>query len=438
MKLHTRILIGLVTGAAIGTVAKLPNAAWLERTVLIAEPVGTAFIRLITMVMVPLVVASLFVGVASLGDVRRLGRMGGKTLGYFLGTTIIAATIGTTLATLLRVGALDDAGRTALLAPFQSAGAALVIAAPPTLVQTLLAMIPQNPFAAAAQADLLPLIVAVCIFAAAATVIRADRRLALLAFFEAVNDVCIIVLGWLMRLAPLGVLVLVAAVVARSGLDLLQSLALYAITVVVALALHAAVTFVPVLRMGVHMGVQSFLRAVSDALLLAFSTASSAATLPVSMAAARNRLGVPHHIVAFVLPAGATVNKNGAAVYKAVTAVMIARLYGVELGAPELVTIVFASTMAAFAGAGVPGSSLVTTLIVLNAIGLGAQAAAAVALVAGIDRPLDMCRTTINTLGNLVGTAWIARSERGAVTEGAGVGADLRTAGAPVPSGVTE
>jgi DAACS family dicarboxylate/amino acid:cation (Na+ or H+) symporter len=437
VKLHTRILIGLLAGTAVGILAKLPNAAWLQRVVLAVEPAGTAFIRLITMVMVPLVVASLFVGVAQLGDVRRLGRIGGKTLGYFLGTTFVAAVIGTAAARLLRVGELDASGRAALLAPFQSSGATQVSAEPPTLVQTLLAMIPQNPFAAAAQADLLPLIVAVCMFAAAATVIREQRRQALLSFFEAVNDVCIVVLGWLMRLAPLGVLVLVAAVVTRAGFDLLQSLALYAVAVVFALALHVGITLVPVLRAGARLGVPPFFRAVSDALLLAFSTASSAATLPVSMAAARNRLGVPNHIVAFVLPAGATINKNGAAVYKAVTAVLIARLYGVELGAPELIAIVLASTAAAFAGAGVPGSSLVTTLIVLNAIGLGAQAAAGVALVAGIDRPLDMCRTAVNTLGNLVGTAWIARSEGVALGDGAGV-RTTRGMGEPVPSGVTE
>jgi Na+/H+-dicarboxylate symporter len=411
LPLHTRILIGLITGIAIGAVAKAADAAWLERTILTVEPVGTAFIRLITMVMVPLVIASLFVGVTALGDVRRLGRIGGKTLGYFLSTTVIAATTGVIVARLLRVGELDEAGRAALLAPFQGSNAAQITAQPPTLMQTLLAMIPQNPFASAAQADLLPLIVAVCIFAAAATVIQDTRRQALLSFFEAANELCMVVLGWLMRLAPVGVLVLVAATVTRSGLDLLRSLAVYAFAVVLALSLHVAVTLVPLLRVGARLGVRHFFRAVSDALLLAFSSASSNATLPVSMAAARNRLGIPNHIVAFVLPTGASVNKNGAAVYKAVTAVLIARLYGVQLEVPELLTIVFASTLAAFAGTGVPGSSLVTTLIVLNAIGLGPQAAAGVALVAGIDRPLDMCRTTVNTLGNLVGTAWIARTE---------------------------
>src|SRR5262245_50682344 len=188
MKLHTRILIGLLIGIALGSAAKLADASWLEKSILVVEPVGTAFIRLITMVMVPLVIASLFVGIAALGDVRRLGRIGSKTLGYFLGSTLLAATVGVRVAKLLWVGELYAAARAALIAPFQGSGAEQLTAQPPTLVQTLLAMIPQNPFASAAQADLLPLIVAVCIFAASATVIEESRRRALLVFFEAANE----------------------------------------------------------------------------------------------------------------------------------------------------------------------------------------------------------------------------------------------------------
>jgi Na+/H+-dicarboxylate symporter len=147
-------------------------------------------------------------------------------------------------------------------------------------------------------------------------------------------------------------------------------------------------------------------------LLLAFSTASSSATLPVSMDAATSRLGVSNEVASFVLPSGATINKNGSAIYKAVTAIFLARLYGMPLGAGAMLAIVLASTAAAFAGAGVPGSSLVTTLIVLDAIGLGPHAAAGIALVAAVDRPLDMCRSLVNTMSNLVGATWIAQSQR--------------------------
>jgi Na+/H+-dicarboxylate symporter len=366
------------------------------------EPIGIAFIRLVTLVVVPLVIASLFVGVASLGDIRRLGRIGGKTLGYFLGTTFIGAIVGAVVGLIgLHGEPLAASERTGTLAPTET----------PTLVQTLLAMVPQNPFASAAATDLLPLIVAVCIFGAAATVISENGRRSLLEFFGAVNELCMVVIGWLMKIAPIAVFVLIASLVARLGIDVLQRLLAFSVVVVIALAVHVAIVLIPLLRVVGRFRVLEFFRSVSDALLFAFSTASSNATLPVSMAAARDRVGVSNEIASFVLPAGATINKNGSAIYKAVTAVFIAQLYGVTLGPGQVVAIILMSTFAAFAGAGVPGSSLVTTLIVLNAIGLGPQAAAGIALVASVDRPLDMCRTTVNTIGNLVGATVIARSE---------------------------
>jgi Na+/H+-dicarboxylate symporter len=338
------------------------------------EPIGTAFIRLISMVVVPLVIASVFVGVASLGDVRALGRVGGKTLSYFLVTTLAGAIIGITVAMVARVGeGLSPTDRDALAGQLGPTVGSAAPATTPTITQILLNMIPQNPFASAAQGggDLLPLIIAVCIFAAAATVIDAERRRAVVEFFDAVNAMAMVVIGWLMRLAPFAVFVLIAATVARSGWSLLDQLLTFALVVIAALALHVALVLLPALIVGARLRIASFFRSVSDAILVAFSTASSNATLPVSMTAARDRLGIPSDIVSFVLPPGASLNKNGSAVYKAVTAVFIAHLYGVPVGGGMMATIVLMSAVAAFAGAGVPGSSLITTLIVLNAIGLG-------------------------------------------------------------------
>jgi Na+/H+-dicarboxylate symporter len=403
MKLHHKIFLGLLAGLAIGAIGRLPGAEPFQRFVVACEPLGTAFIRLITMVVVPLVVASLFVGVASLGDVRRLGRIGGKTLAYFLVTTLVAAAIGLSIALVAGLGTGLDPNAEAGTGPQAAEGT-------PGVAQMLLNMLPQNPIASAAQSDLLPLIIAVCIFGAAATVTRGEGRRVVVAFFEGINDLSMIVIGWLMRLAPAAVLVLIASVLARSGAALLQGLLLYVLVVIAALAVHLVLLLL-VLRAAARVPIVMFFRSVSDALLLAFSTASSSVALPVSMAAARTRLGLSNEVVSFVLPAGTTLNKNGAAIYKSVTAVFLAHLYGVPLGPAQLVTIVLTSTMAAFAGAGVAGSSLVTTLVVLNAIGLGPRAAAGIALVAGVDRPLDMCRTTVNTIGNLVGAAWIARTE---------------------------
>lgn len=412
MKLQTKIFIGLVAGIAIGIAARMADLDALRRALLALEPLGTMFIRLLTMTIVPLIVSSLFVGVASLGDVRTLGRIGGKTLAWFAGSTIAAATTGLAAALLTRLGAgLDPATRDSLTTQFEQHGTAAAQMTAPSLTQSLLAMIPSNPFAAAAQGELLPLIVAVCIFGAAATAIQTDGKRAVLSFFNGVNELSMVVIRWLMTLAPGAVFLLIASTVAKSGLDLLRSLALYCAVVVAAMIVHVAVVLVPVLRAGARLGVVEFFRKTGDVLMLAFSTASSSVALPVSIEAARDRIGVSNEVASFVLPTGVTLNKNGAAVYKAVTAVFIANLYGIALGPATLLTIVLVSTVAAFSGAGVPGSSLVTTLIVLNAIGLGAHSEAAIALVVAVDRPLDMVRSMVNTTANLVGAAWISRSE---------------------------
>ena len=405
LSLSQQIVSALVVGGALGLVSKLAWATPLNQALVAIEPVGTAFIRLATMIVVPLVIGSLFTGVASLGDIRRLGAIGGRTFAYFLITTFLAAAIGLGVASM---------------APFHVAPnlAAAAAAAPsahvPTITEQLLSLIPQNPFAAAVQGDLLPLIVAVCLFAAAATTLPDDKRRQVVSAFERLNELSMILIRWLMMLAPVAVFVLIAATVARLGVSFLGDLLAFAAAVLIALAVHAGLVLLPDVRAAAGYRIGQFLRGTSDALMLALATASSSATLPVSMAAA-TRLGVPAEVVGFVLPAGTTINKNGAAAYKAVTAVFLATLYGLPLGPARQLTIVLASTAAAFAGAGIPGSSLVTTLIVLNAIGLGSEAAAGIALVAAIDRPLDMCRTAVNTLGNLVGAAWVAHASAGAV-----------------------
>ena len=413
MKLHTRILAGLAVGILLGTLSKIQGTIAFQVVLIALEPAGQIFIRLITMVVIPLVIASLIVGIASLGDVRRVGRIGGNTLGYFVATTFAAAVLGTAVALVSRVGTTVSPETRTTLGEIGERGAQAIATAAraPGLVGTILDMIPSNPFAAAAQGELMPLIVAVVLFGAALAAIEPERRRQVVAVFEGVNDACMVLIRWLMGLAPVAVGILVAATIARFGLDLLADLLTYCLVVVAALGTHVALTLLPTLRLGGGWSPGRFFPAVSDALLFAFSTASSNATLPVSMAAATGRLHVPTSVAGFVLPSGATINKNGSAVYKAVTAVFLAHLYGIPLGPGQVVTIVLTSTLAAFTGAGVPGSSLVTTLIVLQAIGLGTQASAGIALVAGVDRPLDMFRTVTNTIGNLVGATVIARSE---------------------------
>ena len=397
--LPKQIFAGLAAGIALGALSQLLSNRALRDALVAMEPVGTAFIRLATMIVVPLVIGSLFTAIASLGDIRRLGAIGGRTLAYFLTTTLIAATIGLLVANAVPFHTVARLATNAAAAP---------PATMPTAAQQLLALIPQNPFAAAAQGELLPLIVAVCLFAAAATVLPDDKRRQVVTVFERLNDLAMILIRWVMQLAPLAVFALIAAMVARLGASVLGDLLAFAGAVVLALVIHAGLVLLPMARVVAGYRVREFLSKTSDALMLALATASSSAVLPVSMAAAA-RIGVPNEASSFVLPAGATINKNGAAAYKAVTAVFLASIYGLPLGPGRELTIVLASAAAAFAGAGVPGSSLITTLIVLNAMGMGSEAAAGIALVAAIDRPLDMCRTAVNTLGNLVGAAWVGR-----------------------------
>ncbi len=398
--LPKQIFAGLAAGTALGVLSQLMTNSSLRDALVAIEPVGTAFIRLATMIVVPLVIGSLFTAIASLGDARKLGAIGGRTLAYFLTTTLVAATIGLVVANAVPFHAVPR---------LASVAAATPPAMMPSVAQQLLGLIPQNPFGAAAQGELLPLIVAVCLFAAATTVLPDNKRRQVVTVFERLNDLAMILIRWVMQLAPIAVFVLIAAMVARLGASVLGDLVAFAGAVVLALVVHASVVLLPAARLVAGYRVREFLTRTSDALMLALATASSSAVLPVSMAAA-TRIGVPSEASSFVLPAGATINKNGAAVYKAVTAVFLATIYGLPLGPTRQLTIVLASTAAAFAGAGVPGSSLITTLIVLNAVGLGSEAAAGIALVAAIDRPLDMCRTTVNTLGNLVGAAWVGRA----------------------------
>ena len=412
MKLTTKILLGLVLGVVVGVVVQASGSIGAKGVVLAFEPLGTAFIRLISMVVVPLVVASLFVGTCSVGDVRRLGRIGGRSVALFLVTTLIASTIGLYLGVLFKPGAsLDPEVRDRIAAEYQAtAEASAAIVETVSVKDRLLEIIPRNPVGAAADMDLLPLIFATLLFAAAASVLEPARRQPLVAFFEAVNGAAGVIIDWVMKLAPYAVFFLIAAAMARFGVGLLRGLLLYSVLIIVGEALHGFGVLMLALR-AAGVNIRAFWRHVADGPLMAFSTASSNAALPVSLEVAQKKLGVSNEVASFVLPVGATLNMNGSALYKGLTVAFIAQVYGVALGPAEQVTIILTSTMAAVAGVGVPGSSLVTTLIVLGAIGMGPQAAAGIALVVGLDRFLDMFRTGVNVLGDLVCTAIVAKGE---------------------------
>jgi Na+/H+-dicarboxylate symporter len=412
LKLTTKILLGLILGAVLGVAVQASGSEEATHAVLLFEPLGTAFVRLISMVVVPLVVASLFVGTCSVGNVRRLGRIGGRSLAYFLLTTLVASTIGLYLGVLVKPGAsLDPAVRDRIVAEYQAtAEASAAVVETVSLRERLLEIIPRNPLGAAADMDLLPLIFATLLFAAAVSVLEPARRDPLVAFFDAVNGAAGVIIDWVMRLAPYAVFVLIAGAMARFGAGLLKGLFVYSVLIIVGEALHGFGVLMLTLR-AAGVNVRAFWRHVAPGPLVAFSTASSNAALPVSLEVAQSNLGVSNEVASFVLPVGATLNMNGSALYKGLTVAFIAQVYGVVLGPAEHVTIILTSTMAAVAGVGVPGSSLVTTLIVLGAIGMGPQAAAGIALVVGLDRFLDMFRTGVNVLGDLTCTAIVAKGE---------------------------
>ena len=412
MKLTTKILMGLIVGAVVGVVVQASGSDGARSVVLAFEPLGTAFIRLISMVVVPLVVASLFVGTCSVGDIRRLGRIGTRSLAYFLTTTVIASSIGLALGVLVKPGAsLDPEVRDRIAAEYQhNADASAATAEDVSLTDQIVGIIPRNPIRAAADMNLLPLIFATLVFGAAASVLEPEKREPMVALMEGVNSAAGVIIQWVMKLAPYAVLVLIAGAMARFGVELLRALLLYSVLVIVGELLHGFGVLTLALRLA-GVKVQAFWRHVADGPLMAFSTASSNAALPVSLEVAEHNLGVSKEVRSFVLPVGATLNMNGSALYKGLTVPFIAQVYGVPLGPLEYVTIILASTMAAVAGVGVPGSSLVTTLIVLGAIGMGPQAAAGIALVVGLDRFLDMFRTGVNVLGDLTCAAIVAKGE---------------------------
>jgi len=414
MPLYTKILIGLVAGAVAGAAANFLDIGPLQALLQALEPIGTLFIRLITMIVVPLVVASLILGTASLGDIGRLGRLGGKTVAFYLCTTAVAVTIGLLISNIVRPGAgIDPTTRDALVATYQDAAATpMTLAAErPSVIETLLNMVPTNPFHAAANANLLQLIIFSIFFGAALSLIAPERKQVILVFFNAINDAVMVMIDWIMRLAPYAVFALVGSVVAQFGLDLLRSLLIYSLVVATGLLLHVLITYGTLLRVVANRNPFTFFRSVAEAPLVAFSTSSSSATLPVTMEVAQEKVGVSREVSSFVLPLGATINMDGTAMYQAIAVMFIAQIYGVPMGVGAQLTIVLTATLASIGAAGVPSAGIITLILVLNSVGLGEQTQAGIALILGVDRILDMLRTSVNVTGDLTAATIIARSE---------------------------
>ena len=411
MALHNKIGIGLLLGIAVGVAVNLLDIEPLRVVILAIEPVGRGWIRLIMMIVVPLVMSSLVVGTASLGDIARLGRIGGKTITFYLATTAIAISIGLVLSNVIRPGSgVDEATKAQLLSEFAGgAGARIELAQDaPNIVEVLLNLIPRNPVEAAANGDMLPLILFSILFGAALSLIQDDRRDTVLNFFKGVNDVAMILVDWVMRLAPYAVFALLAAVIAQFGMGLLASLFVYMLTVLLGLAIHAFGTYSVAIRFLAKFQPADFFKRIRKVPLIAFSTSSSNATLPVTIETAEEDLGVSDEVASFVLPLGATINMDGTALYQGVATMFIAQVFGIDLSLSTQLMIVLTATLASVGAAGVPSAGIIILTVVLIQAGIPETG---IALILGVDRILDMCRTAVNVTGDLTCAAFIARSE---------------------------
>ncbi|MGD2135690.1 MAG: dicarboxylate/amino acid:cation symporter [Gemmatimonadales bacterium] len=415
MKLYTKISIGLVAGAVVGIGVNVlaSRTGWTAgvEAVRLLEPLGAAFIRAITMVVIPLVVASLIVGVASLGDLRTLGRFGGKTVGYYVATTAVAATLGILLSNLVQPGSrMSPESQQAMLDSYgaEAEGQIALAQEAPSIGDMLLSMIPRNPIQAAADGDMLPLIIFTILVGAATSMLDDRRKQAFVGFFEAVNEITMTLIHWIMKTAPYAVFALLAAVSARFGMDILASLAVYTITVAVGLLLHAFGTYALILRFLARLNPLYFYKRVREAQIVAFSTSSSNATLPVTITVAEEELGVSNRIASFVLPLGATINMDGTALYQGVAVMFIAQVFGIDLPWTVQLTVVLTATLASVGAAGVPSAGIITLALVLRQANVPETG---IALILGVDRIIDMLRTSVNITGDLTGATLIARTE---------------------------
>ena len=414
MQLYAKILIGMIAGVVVGGIANLGKITWLHDTLHAIEPLGDGFIRAITMVVIPLVVSSLLVGTASLGDIRRLGRIGLRTFIYYMLSTVLAIALGLLLSNVVKPGSrIDSATRDSLSAQFAGEAASKLdlTSKTPSISDTLLNVIPRNPIASAANFDLLPVIIFTVLFGAALSVLPKQRSAPVIAFFDGVNEASMVIIGWVMHLAPYAVFVLIAAVISRFGMDLLKSLLIYAAVVAGGLFIHTYVTLGLIVRFLAGIDPRVFFKRIFPVQLVAFSTSSSNATLPVTLETAEKKLGASNSIASFVLPLGATINMDGTALYQAVAVMFIGQIYGLDFGVSDQLKILLTATLASVGTAGVPSAGIITIIIVLQSLGMGSQVAAGISLILGVDRILDMMRTATNVTGDLACCVYVGKSE---------------------------
>ena len=419
LPLHLQIIIGLVLGLAYGILSSV--SGWSSFTSDWIAPFGTIFINLLKLIAVPLVLCSLITGVASLSDLKKLSRIGGKTIAIYLVTTTIAVTLGLVLVNTMQPGnQVPEDMKIQLQETYRDkaesrAGSAQEVKERGPL-QPIVDMVPSNVFqSATSNRNMLQIVFVAILMGIGLIQIPENRSKPVLAIFEGLNDVIIKLVDIIMLMAPIGVFSLIAQTINKVAgndlgqvLELLSALGFYMLTVIIGLVVHASLTYNGILKIYSSMPLSFFYRGIAPAQLLAFSTSSSGATLPVTMERCEEELGVSEEVSSFVLPLGATVNMDGTALYQSVAAVFIAQTLGMELTLVDQLTIVLTAVLASIGSAAVPGAGVIMLVIVLEAIGVPS---AGIALILGVDRILDMMRTVVNVTGDASVAVAVASTE---------------------------
>ena len=406
LKLHWQVLIAMILGCILGIIFKnfesAINIGPLYQFIIL---LGTIFIRLLKMVMVPLIFTSIILGVSSIGSGRKVGRIGIKTLVYYLSTSLLAIITGLVLSNLIQPGIGANIIKNTNFDPSK-------IQAPGSTLDILTRMIPTNPFQALANSDMLGIIFFAIFFGIVINMIDDNKSGPLKNIIDSLFSVIMKITQIIISLAPIGVLGLMTKTVYTSGLGIFINLAKYMVTIIAGLSIHLFITLPIILFIFVRVNPMIHFKAMASAMLTAFSTSSSSATLPVTIKCVRENTGTSNEVSSFVLPMGATVNMDGTALYECAGVLFIAQALGVSMGIDQQIVIVITALLASIGAAGIPSAGLVMIFIVTSAVGLtDPQVGVIVGAMLAIDRPLDMLRTMVNVTSDSVGAVVIANSE---------------------------
>lgn len=400
--LTTKILIGLGLGFLFGCGLYFVPSGFLKDTLVVdglLYLVGEVFLRAIKMIVVPLVFVSIVNGAANIGDIRKLGRIGGRTLTFYIITTAIAISLALGMASIIDPGQNFDLS--AAVETEVEIGEALPLA------DIVLDMVPENPIASMANGNMLQIIVFALLIGVALSALEHKTKY-IVELFSQLNELMMKIVGYVMLLAPVGVFALISRTFASEGLEAIKPLFAYFVTVVLVLIMHALLTYGGILKLFTGLNIIAFIKKFFPAISVGFSTASSSSTLPISLEVAEKNLGISKNVSSFTLPLGATINMDGTAIMQGVATIFIAQVYGVELTVAQLITVIITATVASIGTAGVPGVGLIMLSMVLQSVNIPVEG---IALIMGIDRLLDMTRTAVNIIGDAVCTLIVAKKE---------------------------